>query len=94
MIDISSIVYRTDKKTGYVYAYESFSYRDSVTKRPRSKQVYLGRVDVVTKESLPKGQNGKRNRSKSSAKVDELQNQVAANQQKIKEAKETINILQ
>ncbi|MBR1709126.1 MAG: hypothetical protein IJ719_09895 [Clostridia bacterium] len=35
-----------------MYAYESFSYRDPVSKMPKSKRTFLGRVDPVTKEFL------------------------------------------
>ena len=48
-----------DPRTGYEYAYESVSYRDPVTKKPKSKRTYLGRVDPVTREILPKCHNGK-----------------------------------
>ncbi len=44
------IVYQTNSKTGTVYAYSQEAYRDPVTKRPKSKKTYLGRVDPVTKE--------------------------------------------
>lgn len=91
---MSSIIYRTDPKTGYVYAYESFSYRDPETKRPRTKQTYLGRVDPVTNEILPKGENGKRNRSNSSTQINELQKQITVTQQEVKQANEVIKTLQ
>ena len=93
MIIIASIVYKTDSKTGYVYAYESFSYRDPVTKRPRSKQKYLGRVDPVTKEIRPKGENGKRNRYKPNDQVKDLQKKLEENRQTIQRANETIDSL-
>ena len=35
-----------------------------MTKKPKSKRVYLGRVDPVTKLIVEKAENGKRNRSK------------------------------
>ena len=94
MIAIASIVYKTDPKSGYVYAYESFSYRDPVTKRPRSKQKYLGRVDPVTKEIRPKGENGKRNRYKPNDQVEDLRKQVEESRQAIQRANETIESLQ
>ena len=49
---MACVVYMTNKKSGHVYAYESVSYRDPVTKRPKSKRKYLGRVDPITKEFL------------------------------------------
>ena len=64
---MSCIVYLKNKKTGVVYAYESESYRDPVTKKPKSKRTYLGRVDPVTKMIIPKAEDGKRNRTKSAA---------------------------
>ena len=91
---MACIIYRTDSKSGNVYAYESRSYRDPVTKRPRSKQVYLGRVDPITKEIRPKGKNGKRNRYQASAQVDALREELAADKQAIKEAKEKIASLE
>lgn len=57
-------VYQTNKKTGVTYAYESESYRDPVTRKPKSRRVYLGRVDPETNKIIPKGVDGKRNRSK------------------------------
>ena len=61
---------------------------------PRSKQVYLGRVDPITKEIRPKGKNGKRNRYQASAQVDALREELAADKQAIKEAKEKIASLE
>lgn len=52
--DVSSIVYRTDPKNGAKYAYRSESYRDPVTRKPRNRKEYLGRVDPVTGEIIPK----------------------------------------
>ena len=42
---MSSIIHITNKSTGIVYAYESFSYWDKEAKAPRTRRVYLGRVD-------------------------------------------------
>ena len=49
---MSCVVYQTNKKTGYVYAYESVSYRDPQTHQPKSKRTFIGRVDPVTKELI------------------------------------------
>lgn len=46
-----------------INAYESFSYRDPETKKPKTRRVYLGRVDPDTGELIPKAPKGKRNRS-------------------------------
>ncbi len=61
---MASTVYRTNKKTGTVYAYSCESYRDPVTKKPKSRRTYLGRVDPATNLIIPKGEPGTRNRSK------------------------------
>lgn len=61
---MSFTVYQTNKKTGVVYAYLQTAFRDPVTKRPKSKRTYLGRVDPVSGEVVPKEVDGKRNRSK------------------------------
>ena len=58
------MAYRTNKKTGVVYAYSVESYRDPTTKKPKSRRTYLGRVDPVTKLIVGKASDGKRNRSK------------------------------
>jgi len=60
---MSYIVYQKDPRNGYRYAYRAESYRDPISKKPRSRRVYLGRVDETTGEILPKGSNGKRNRN-------------------------------
>ena len=57
---MATIVYQTNKNNGKVYAYRSESYRDPVTKKPRSRRTYLGRVDPSTKRIIPKGEKGKR----------------------------------
>lgn len=60
---MSSVVYQTGKN-GTKYAYESESFRDPVTHKPKSKRKYLGRVDPETGMIIPKAAEGKRNRSK------------------------------
>lgn len=49
---MASIVYWTNKKNGYVYAYSSVSYWDKEKQSPRSKRTYLGRVDPQTGEII------------------------------------------
>ena len=61
---MACIIYRVDKKTGVKYAYRSESYRDPVTKKPKNRREYLGRVDPETNMIVPKGEPGTRNRSK------------------------------
>lgn len=61
---MSFITYKTNKKTGTVYAYRVESYRDPETKRPKSRRTYLGRVDPATQLIVGKGEPGTRNRTK------------------------------
>ena len=60
---MACIVYQTNKKTGVIYAFRSESYRDPVTKKPKSHRTYLGRVDPETKKIIPKAEPGKHNRT-------------------------------
>lgn len=48
-----AIVHQLNKKTGITYVYESYSYRDKITKQPRSKRKLIGRLDEVTGEIIP-----------------------------------------
>ena len=56
---MSCIVYQTDRKTGNVHAYSSVSHRDPVTKKVKTAKTYLGRVDPVTNEIIPKAKIAK-----------------------------------
>ena len=60
---MACIVYHTDKKTGNIHAYSSSSKRDPETKKVVTKKTYLGRVDPVTNEIIPKAEKGKRKRT-------------------------------
>jgi len=68
---MSCILYKKNKKTGITYAYESVSYRDPVTKQPRSRRTYLGRVNPETNEIIPKAGEGRRNRSSVTGEIDD-----------------------
>jgi len=48
---MSYIIY-LKKDDDHVYAYQATSYRDPVTRKPKSKRVYIGRVDPITHEFL------------------------------------------
>ena len=48
-----AIVKQKNQKTGVTYVYESFSYRDEITKQPRAKRKLLGRLDEETGEIIP-----------------------------------------
>ena len=74
---MSSIVYRTDEKTGNKYAYESRSFRDPVTKKVKTKKTYLGRVDPLTDEIIPKAEPGKRNRQPSTRQIQQVSEETS-----------------
>jgi transposase len=65
---VSSIVFHVDKKTGTRYAYESISYRDPVSKKPRSKQKYLGKFDPETNTIIRTNRRKKHNTPEITAK--------------------------
>ena len=91
---MSCIVYITNKKTNTKYAYRSESYRDPVTKQPKSRRTYLGRVDPETNEIIPKATNGKRNRTpiQSSSTGDSPSSGIL--EQKIVNLQKSLDILQ
>ena len=68
---MSCVVYLTNKKSGYMYAYESESYRDPITRKPKSRRSFIGRVDPVTKELLDpeKARRLKEKKERSSGKA-------------------------
>lgn len=49
---MACIVYQTNKSNGHMYAYHAVSFRDPITKRPKSKRTFIGRVDPKTKQFL------------------------------------------
>lgn len=51
---MACIVYQVDKRTGIKYAYSSESYWDKDKKQPRSKRTFLGKVDPITGDIIPK----------------------------------------
>jgi hypothetical protein len=67
-----SIVYSIDSKTGNKFAYETYTYRDPETNKTRTKKKYLGRVDPITGEIIPKGTDGKRSRSISTKQMEAI----------------------
>ncbi len=73
---MACIVYSTDRKTGNVYAYTSESHRDPETKKVKTTKSYLGRVDPVTKEIIPKAENGKRIRTVSTKQREDIVSEV------------------
>lgn len=58
-----SIYYQKDRRSGVTYAYRSESYLNPETGRRCTRREYMGRLDPVTGEIVPKAAPGKRNRS-------------------------------
>lgn len=48
-----AIIKQLNKKTGITYVYESHSFRDKTTKKPRSARKLIGRIDDATGEIIP-----------------------------------------
>ena len=90
---MSCIIYQTNKKNGIKYAYKSESYRDPVTKKPKSKRTYLGRVDPVTDEIIPKAESGKRNRASisDSSIPDHIQEELASRNETIRTLRQQVS---
>ncbi len=90
---MSFILHQTNKKTGVVYAFEVESYRDPETKKPKSRRTYLGRIDPVTNQLIPKSaEPGKRNRSKLGQETSETE-QVDSQMDILKHYNEKIDAL-
>ena len=89
-------VYSTNKKTNTKYAYRSESYRDPITKQPKSRRTYLGRVDPVTNEIIPKAEKGRRNRDSIKPKPVENNKQftIPPISMNIRELQQKVDILQ
>ena len=51
---MASITFRTNKDTGTVYAYQSESYRDPITKKNKTRQKYIGIYDKETGQIVAK----------------------------------------
>ena len=62
---MACVIIVKNKKSGNEYAYQSVSYRDPVTKKPRNKRTYLGRVDPISREIIPPKKEGRKNFTKS-----------------------------
>lgn len=48
-----AIIKQLNKKTGITHVYESHSFRDKTTKKPRSTRKLIGRIDDATGEIIP-----------------------------------------
>ena len=57
---MSCIVYRTNKKSGAIYAYRQESYRDPISRKPRNRRTYLGRFDPETNQIVEKAERGRK----------------------------------
>jgi len=95
------IVYQTNKKTGAVYAYRQEAYRDPETKRPKSRKTYLGRVDPVTKEIIPKGTGGLRGQSgqpsgstpEDSRRLERMESEINSLKDRLEEVTATLGVV-
>ena len=67
-----SIVKQFDKRSGITYLYDCKSYRDKVTKKPRSKRSLIGRLDPETGQVIPTDGRMKRAKEKASVEVTEI----------------------
>ena len=85
-----SIVYHTDSKTGNKYAYESKSYRDPETRKVKTKKTYLGRVDPVTGDIIPKAEPGKRNRLPSTRQMAQVSEETKKQIESLSEENESL----
>ena len=85
---MSSIIHITNKATGITYAYESFSFWDKEAKAPRTRRVYLGRVDengnIIPKKHKPSNSQ-EANVSDSGTNYKRLYEQLAAENGTLKE---------
>jgi predicted RNase H-like nuclease (RuvC/YqgF family) len=70
---MACVVYQVDKRTGIKYAYSSESYWDKDKKQPRSKRTFLGKVDPVSGNIIPK-------KSRSSSQTESYNQPEAENQ--------------
>ena len=67
---MSSVYHRVDKRSVNTYTYTSTSYRDPETKKVRTHQTYLGNIDPVTGELIPKAESSRRRRAPSDKEVE------------------------
>ena len=77
-------------KTGTIYRYNSISYWDKEKKRPRSKNEYLGKVDPITGELIPK----KERKKKSETQPHETTTQMQSDAEKSHSLEERIHVLE
>ena len=69
---MSFISYQTNKGTGQKYAYRCESIKDPITNKAKLKRTYLGKVDPISGQIIPKGRNGWRNTSRTTLDTQEL----------------------
>ncbi len=56
-----AIIKQKNKKTGIIYVYESHSYRDKVTKQPKSTRKLIGKFDEATGKVIPTRKQNRKN---------------------------------
>ena len=87
---MSSVYHRVDKRSVKTYAYVSTSYRDPDTKKVRTHQTYLGRVDPVTGKLIPKAEGGRRRRAPSDKEIEAASGAALARIRELEDEVETL----
>ena len=74
-----AIVKQKNAKSGVTYVYESHSFRDPVTKQPRSTRKLIGKLDEETGEIVPTRKQNRKQKSISDDSTPELRTSSADN---------------
>jgi len=79
-----SFVKLKDKKSGFIYVYESESYWDKEKKQPRNRRTLIGKLDEATGQIVPTRKKGQKNNSiPDTPDVAELKEQLAEKEKTI-----------
>ena len=74
-----AIVKQKNAKSGVTYVYESHSFRDPVTRQPRSARKLIGKLDEETGEIVPTRKQNREQKSISGGSAPELRTSGADN---------------
>ena len=72
---MSCIVRSYNKANNTTYVYESCSYRDPVSKKPRSHRRCIGKLDPTTGQVIPTGKRGRRKKETPPAAESNVENE-------------------
>ena len=78
---MSCIVRSYNKANNTTYRYESVSYRDPITKKPRSHRRCIGKLDPETGQIVPTGKRGRPKKQPSPAVEKSMEIKPGANSQ-------------